>query len=283
VSLTATPQAYIAGIRVTPDIQEGTARVEVKIGGREGQETEVGTGTTSLVVAVLDGESRVEQTLQPVTDSIYTGSLKVDKPHLWSPDHPHLYTVEATLSVGEPGREDSLSSRFGFREITTRDGQLLLNGEPLFLRCALDQDIYPDTIYTVPSEEYLRDEFRKALELGLNSLRVHIKPPDPLYLDLADEMGLLIWAEIPSWRTFYVRGTLHKEQRDLGDSIKRRMEKTLEEMVRRDFNHPSLIIWTIVNEDWGTSLPLSASDRAWVKEMYQRCKTLDPTRLVVDN
>ena len=70
--------------------------------------------------------------------------------------------------------------------------------------------MYPDTIYTVPSEEFLRDEFAKSKELGLNSLRCHIKPPDPLYLDLADEMGLLVWAEMPSWRTFYVRGTLHE-------------------------------------------------------------------------
>ena len=54
-------------------------------------------------------------------------------------------------------------------------------------------------------------------------------------------------------------------------------------MIRRDFNHPSLIIWTIVNEDWGTALPLSAADRAWVAAMYRRCKELDPTRLVVDN
>ncbi len=59
-------------------------------------------------------------------------------------------------------------------------------------------------------------------------------------------------------------------------TIKSRVEKTLEEMVRRDFNHPSLIIWTIVNEDWGTSLPLSASDRAWVKEMYQRLQGTRP-------
>ncbi len=206
VSLTATPRDYIAGIRVTPDIHAGTAHIEVDVVWREAQTTEAGSDTLSMRLAVFDGESRVEQTLQLTsTDRTGTATLKVDKPHLWSPDDPHLYTVEATLGVGESGREDSLSSRFGFREITTRDGQLFLNGEPLFLRCALDQDIYPDSIYTVPSEEFLRDEFRKAQELGLNSLRVHIKPPDPLYLNLADEMGLLIWAEIPSWRTFYVK------------------------------------------------------------------------------
>ena len=63
------------------------------------------------------------------------------------------------------------------------------------------------------------------------------------------------------WRTFYLRGSIHKNQLDLGSAIQHRAEQTLREMIRRDYNHPSIIIWTIVNEDWGTSLPLSASDR----------------------
>ena len=79
------------------------------------------------------------------------------------------------------------------------------------------------------------------------------------------------------------RGSIHKNQLDLPETIQRRVEQTLREMLRRDCNHPSVIIWTIVNEDWGTSLPLSASDREWVSGMYDLCKQLDPTRLVVDN
>src|SRR5262249_2711071 len=102
-------------------------------------------------------------------------------------------------------------------------------------------------------------------------------------LDLADEMGLLVWAEIPSWRTFYPKGTVHENELALGADTRARVEQTLVEMIRRDCNHPSLIIWTIVNEDWGTALPLSAADRAWIGQMYRRCKELDPTRLVVDN
>src|SRR4029079_1212266 len=135
---------------------------------------------------------------------------------------------------------------------------------------------------SAPSQESRRDDFAKAKKLGLNSLRCHIKPPDPRYLDLADEMGLLIWAEIPSWRTFYPKGTAQPNLLNLDDIIKGRGEATLEGMLLRDFNHPSLIIWTLVNEDWGTALPLSADDRRWVRELYQRGTALDPTRLVVD-
>jgi hypothetical protein len=274
VTLTAVPRTYVEIVHVTPNIATGEAAVAFKIGGEWAE---------SALLSVEDETVEAEATVGLQQDEMRgTAVVRVEQPRLWSLEDPHLYTATVRV-VGASGEEDSLSVRFGFREIATRDGKFLLNGEPIFLLSALDQDMYADTIYTVPSEEYLRDQFAKAKHLGLNNLRCHIKPPDPLYLDLADEMGLLVWAEIPSWRTFYIKGTMFSEQLNLGEPIKVRVQRTLEEMVRRDYNHPSLIIWTIVNEDWGTTLPLSASDRDWVLRMYDHCKALDPTRLVVDN
>ncbi|MEO8288427.1 MAG: glycoside hydrolase family 2 TIM barrel-domain containing protein [Chloroflexota bacterium] len=282
VTITAVSRTYIDTVHVTTDIHTGEVHLKIMLAG-----TGTGSDATALHAIVSDGEGEVEASVPLTGDgTAYTLPLRVEQPHLWNTEDPHLYTATVTLQAGRAGvvgSEDSLTVRFGFREVKTDGGRLLLNGEPIFLLCALDQDMYADTIYTVPSEEYLRDQFRKAKELGLNSLRCHIKPPDPRYLDLADEMGILIWTEIPSWRTFYVKGTRFKEQLDLGETIQHRVERTMEEMLQRDFNHPSIIIWTIVNEDWGTTLPLSASDRKWVVEMYDKCKELDPTRLVVDN
>jgi hypothetical protein len=278
VTLAAVPAAYIKHVQVTPDIHSGEARFSVEIASVEGQaeggalHVSVGSGSDTITTSVP--LRRGQQS--------YDLSLKMEGAKLWSLEDPHLYTATVRLQP-ERGEEDEVSLRFGFREIATKEGKIFLNGEPVYLLSALDQDLYPDTIYTVPSREYLEDEFRKAKELGLNCLRCHIKPPDPVYLDLADEMGLLVWAEIPSWRTFYVKGTMSEAQLNLDDTIKARVEQTLREMVRRDFNHPSLVIWTIVNEDWGTTLPLSAADRRWVDQMYDLCKSLDPTRLVVDN
>jgi len=269
VTLTAVAATWIDQVRVTPDIATGRVDVEVQLGGAT-----MSGGELRAQVAGIDAAQGIV-----ANQMRYTLSLTVPDVALWTPETPNLYTLELTLD----GECDSRRVRFGFRKIETRNGHLLLNGEPIYLLCALDQDLYPDTIYTVPSREYIRDQFEKAKVLGLNSLRCHIKPPDPVYLELADEMGLLIWAEIPSWRTFVVRPTLDPEHLSLPPTIQARAERTLEEMIARDYNHPSLIIWTIVNEDWGTSLPLSADDRAWVSRMYDRCKQLDPTRLVVDN
>lgn len=285
ITLTAVPKTFIEQVHVIPHIASdeapapdaapvsGAAHFTLTLGG---DSTHFTNATARITLAGQD--AGVELTTQ---GRVSEARLTIPNPRLWSLADPHLY--RATVRLHTPHGDDELDVRFGLREISTRDGQLLLNGEPIFLLSALDQDFYPDTIYTVPSDEFLRDQFCKAQQLGLNCLRCHIKPPDPRYLELADEMGLLVWAEIPSWRTFYPKGTLHPDQVRLDDEIKARVVQTLQEMIARDTNHPSIIIWTIVNEDWGTSLPLSAADRAWVAEMYDLCKSLDPTRLVVDN
>lgn len=277
VTLTAVAATYIDHVQITPDIHTGAARIVVELAGDR-----AALAGGHLDLAVQDGQREVTITVLLVAGrTIYEATLTVSEVHCWSPEDPHLYS--ATVGLVSPAGEDRLTQRFGYREIRTRDGQILLNGEPLFLLCALDQDLYPETIYTVPSVDYLRDEFLKAKALGLNTLRCHIKPPDPRYLDLADEMGLLVWSEIPSWRTFYPKGTVHPNLLNLDERIRQRAEQLLEAMIRRDYNHPAIIIWTLVNEDWGTALPLSSADRAWVRELYHRCKALDPTRLVVDN
>src|SRR6185503_10686123 len=82
--------------------------------------------------------------------------------------------------------------------------------------------------------------------------------------------GLLIWTELPNWQ-------------NLTAAAKRRARATLEGMVERDWNHPSIVIWTIINENWGTDLGVNADHRAWLSETYDYMKALDPHRLVVGN
>jgi hypothetical protein len=150
-----------------------------------------------------------------------------------------------------------------------QDGQILLNGHPVFLAAALDQDFYPDTIYTPPSTAYLRDQFKKAKELGLNMLRCHIKTPDPRYLDLCDEMGIMVWYEVPNW------AVLTKKSGSRG-------REHLEQMLERDYNHASILILSVMNESWGIDLS-EKWQREWLVEMFDYAKSLDPTRIIVDN
>jgi hypothetical protein len=216
------------------------------------------TGGLTAEVSAPDGGSAAR-----AESSAPRFSLRVERPSAWSPDEPNLYTL--TVSTGA----DEVTETFGFRTIETKAGQILLNGRPFYLRAALDQDYYPDLICTPPSQEYIEDEFRKAKEMGLNCLRVHIKVADPRYYAAADRVGLLIWTELPNHIL-------------LSEDARRRARDTLAGMLERDWNHPSIGIWTIINESWGIDLT-DPSQRAWLAETYAWLKTLDPTRLVVGN
>ena len=208
---------------------------------------------------VWQGEQK-EGTKQDVY--VFSGSLP--NPSLWSPSHPSLYTLRMHTSTG-----DQQSYEFGFRTFETRNGKFYLNGKVIYLRGALDQAFYPETIYTPPSLDFLKNEMREAKAMGLNLLRCHIKVPDPRYLEAADETGMLVWYEIPNWDKL----TPVSEARAL---------KTLRGMVKRDWNHPSIVIVSIANESWGLKLT-KAEDRSWLKSAYRQAKKWVPGWLVDDN
>ncbi|MFB3923397.1 MAG: glycoside hydrolase family 2 protein [Terriglobia bacterium] len=193
----------------------------------------------------------------------YELSGVVANPALWDIGRPSLYTLRATLPTG-----DTREERFGFRTFETRGGKFLLNGRAVYLRAALDQDFYPETIYTPPSLEFLKNEMEQAKLLGLNMLRCHIKVPDPRYLQAADEAGVLIWYEIPNWDK-------------LTEDSKRRGMETLRGMAERDWNHPSIVVVSVINESWGIDLK-DAAQRSWLDHAYHEAKAMVPW-LVVDN
>jgi hypothetical protein len=253
-------RTHVRSLRLQPDLVSGRLGVIATLSQPAPTATRLRLrvgGDASAEVVVPEGAHQVE------------AALHVPDPRPWSPETPHLYDVHADL-LADGEVIDELVERTGFRTIEAVDGQLLLNGEPLLLRAALDQDYYPGTIATVPSLEVLEDQARRAKELGLNCLRCHIKVPDPRYLEVADRVGLLVWAELPNWRRLSAAaGQLARE--------------TFAGMVERDANHPSIVAWTIVNEDWGTDLVGEAEHRRWLQETYRWAKQLDPTRLVVDN
>jgi hypothetical protein len=185
---------------------------------------------------------------------------------LWSPASPALYTA-----VAEVGG-DRLETRFGMRWVSYENGLIHLNGEPLYVRGALDQAFYPETVYRAPSEAAIETEIRVAKEMGLNLLRKHIKLEDPRYLDACDRLGMLIWEE-PA--CFYKYTPQAKE----------RFRAEIEAMIHRDYNHPSIIAWSLYNEEWGLEWRLwrDVEKQQHVEELYHHAKRLDPTRLFCDN
>jgi len=268
---------YISGVRVTTHI-DGRLEVFVEtnaflpIAGPTGGPTRHhGSAQTTL-----DLEARVIDSSGRAFPLRHVGGNKdgvrlagqVPRPLLWDVNRPNLYTIDVAL------KDDRFIDRFGFRSFEARDGKFYLNGEPFYMLAALDQDFYPETIYTTPSEDYVRDQMLKAKQLGLNLLRCHIKVCDPTYLKVADEVGMLVWHEIPSWNDF----------NHFSPQAAARGERVLREMTERDWNHPSIVVQSIINESWGADLKQPAQ-RRWLLEAFDRAKQLLAPRnvLVVDN
>jgi hypothetical protein len=256
---------HIARMQIRSELTTGQVRVRLTFA-----QPLQALSTVEVDLFAPDG-TQVDKSSHPVEaeQGEFQAVLQAGTAEPWSPESPALYRLEAQVRQGESSF-DRIEKTFGFRTIETRDGRFFLNGKPLYLRGALDQDYYPEMICTVPSEEFLADQFRKARELGLNCLRCHIKAPDPRYYEAADRAGMLVWTELPN-------GGIST------DRSRARKEATLKGIVDRDGHHPSIIIWTIINENWGVDLVHDAEHRDWLRNMYKWLKAYDPGRLVVDN
>lgn len=148
-------------------------------------------------------------------------------------------------------------------------GVFLLNGEPYFPRLVLDQGLWPEGHLAPPSLAALRRDAALAKALGFNGVRKHQKVEDPRYLHLADRLGLLVFAEMPSFFRFSPKAA-------------RRYLAELAEALERDRNHPSLVAWILFNEGWGLT-PWRAETLAFLQGAFLLARALDPTRLLVDN
>lgn len=189
---------------------------------------------------------------------------------LWSPEKPTLLTLDFELWLGTE-LIDKVHSYTALRSVSYNRDRFILNGRPYYLRLLLDQGYWPDTFMTPPSAEALIKDIKLVKEAGFNGVRKHQKVEDPDFFYWADVMGLVVWAEMPSAYRF------------TNDSVKRITKEWLEVM-ERDINHPSIIVWVPFNESWGVpDLASKLAHQNCVKALYHLTKTLDPTRPCIGN
>jgi beta-glucuronidase len=192
------------------------------------------------------------------TDADGRAPLRFEAPFaLWSPAQPKLYHVE----ISTP--EESLQEDIGFRSIAVRGDELLLNGEPLFLRGVnFHEEIDGRRAH---SEADAQRMLEQAKQLGANFVRLAHYPHSEHLVRLADRMGLLLWQEIPVYQgiDFAAAGMQDK------------LDAMLAEMIGRDRNRAAVIVWGIANE----TSPGPARNTA-LSALAQQARRLDPTRLV---
>jgi beta-galactosidase/beta-glucuronidase len=252
-------QTYMERTRINSQ-QDGAVLFDTKI-------AHFVPGTQLSVTISFEGKTIASGTTE-CDGTEATVAAFVREPRHWSPDCPALYQVKLQLITAES--IDTVDTYFGFRTVSTQDGRLLLNGYPVYLRTVLDQGYWPESNLTPPSDEAIQFDIRKAKELGFNGVRKHQKIEDPRFYYWADKMGLLVSAEMPNAYIF--------EEEAIG-----RVTREWIEAVNRDCNHPSIIIWVPINESWGVPNLADTRQQAHLKSMYYLTKSLDPTRLVIDN
>lgn len=158
-------------------------------------------------------------------------SGRLEKPRLWSPADPHLYSLRAEL-VADGQVVDLVRERTGVREFQFRDGGFLLNGQAILLR-GIGKHQETEKRLSAVTDDDLREDFANLADLGVNAVRLAHYPHAPLAYDLADERGLLVWAENGHSNPYKGGATADRITRD---------------MVRQNFNHPSIVIWSAGNE-----------------------------------
>ncbi|ACL70804.1 glycoside hydrolase family 2 protein [Halothermothrix orenii] len=271
VLLVGYDKTFIENVLITPDIDNKRAITQVKIKDRDRL---VNPRIEFKIDPRVNGnkvEGSKTHTYKYFLDEQELYELEILDLYLWGPESPALYDMTVILKDGN-SIIDSYQTYFGMRKIEYKNGMVYLNHKPLYIRGALDQAFWPKTIYRPESEELIKEEILKAKEMGFNLLRKHIKTEDPRYLYWADYLGMLIWEEPANYASWTPQA-------------RKRFKKEFTRMVKRDYNHPSIIAWSIYNEEWGLEWKLKENKdmQKWVEGFYEYARELDPTRLICDN
>ncbi|MCF8240348.1 MAG: hypothetical protein K9J16_03105 [Melioribacteraceae bacterium] len=251
-------KVFFNSIKVTP---ENSGRFSINLTLNNNHDSNL--NRELLIKIVSPYKKTLYEEIYNIDSNEVTIEGKIDNPELWDIGKPNLYEVIAKIG------DDVIEEKFGFREFIKKEGKFYLNGKPFYMISALDQNFYPETIYKSPGKDYIRNEMQKAVELGINTMRCHIKIPEKEYLDAADAIGILVWYEIPNWDLF-------------NDGVKERARYTLHKMLSRDWNHPSLVVLSLINESWGIDLS-KADQREWLINEFDYVKKKAAGRLIVDN
>ena len=169
--------------------------------------------------------------------------------------------------------------RFGLRPVRIEGNQILVYGSPYRLKSVMVQGFAPDGLYAEGSRASIEDEVRKARDMGFNTVRLHIKAFDPVYLDVCDELGMFVHSDIP------VAEPIAHEQMGAHTPLALRCRRAAREQVMRDRNHPSIILWSAMNELTLDRLEAREWDRyeEFARALYREVQQADPTRPVIEN
>jgi len=249
-----------------PDLASGTATVRVKTRVRNASSQAQTPKSASTVIFRNQSLKLVWKTTSAAIAAGQTGileaetSLKATDVQLWSIDSPQLYQLQTVVG------SDTVATPFGIRKVEVRNAQLLLNGQPIRLAGGNRVVDYP-SLGSLEPDWLVEKDFRLMKEAGMEFHRLTHYTPSETFYDLADRYGMLIITEAGNWQ-------LTPSQMD-NDTIRQKFKQQFREMAERDWNHPSVIAYSVGNE----YLSETPSGQRWTKDMMVYGKSLDPSRL----
>ena len=257
--LYARPKARVADIRVTPDLdadyRNGTLQVDLTLAG----------SPTAVRLELVDPLGSVIES-KSVKGSSPSATFAVSNPAKWSAESPALYQLNVAVEKGGAVTEQ-FSVKSGFRKVEIRDAQLLVNGQPILIKGVDRHELDPDGGYVVSRERMLQD-LQIMKEFNINAVRTSHYPNDDLWYQLCDSVGIYVVAEanLESHGMGYGKETLAIRPEWAQAHLERNQRN-----VERNYNHPSVIIWSLGNE---------AGDGENFEKCYDWIKSTDATRPV---
>lgn len=262
--LYARDKRRLADVRLTPDLvddyRNGTLRAEIA--------TTPGIGSVRLTLRDAAGRTLDARTLRPRRNAAET-TFEVAAPKQWSAEAPNLYTLTAEALAADGSVTEAAAFRVGFRKVEIRGGQLLVNGKPILIKGVNRHEMEPNTGYYVTREEMVRD-IREMKRLNMNAVRTCHYPDTPLWYDLCDEYGLYVVDEANVESHGYHYRDKSKNLAGNPAFAAAHLDRN-RRMVLRDYNHPSIIVWSTGNE---------AGNGPNFERCYDWIKAFDPSRPV---
>jgi beta-glucuronidase len=245
------PETYIHDYRFTYRPREGVISGDVGIEG---------PARSGADVLIEIPELAAKATVRTSSEGIAMFELNPDSPQPWSPKDPKLYRVVVTAG------DDRVEEKIGFRTVEVRGTDILLNGEPIFLRGISIHEEPLDPVGTRRQGwKSARELLVLAQKLGCNFVRLAHYPHSEKMTRLADKLGLLVWSEVPVyWAIAYTNPHTLEVAVNM-----------VTENVMRDRNRASIIVWSVANET-----PITEARSAFLGAMIDRVRSLDDTRLV---
>ena len=258
VKLEAKESSWIKQVLITPDIGNQQAKFKIRLAG------EAADGL-KLRLAVIGTDGKTAGLLETTADSGPEITVPLSDVKLWSPETPHLYRAAIILLDRSSRKLDEVSERFGMRELSVDGQKILLNGRPVFLRGYGDDQLYVHTLAPYLDRKMLEKDIKQAKDYGFNYVDFLFSIPNREYLDMADEMGLIIQC-YPT--------QLIIEARNANPYYTR--PEYVEKVIGQLYNHPSVAIYSVAAERYGWDL----IQRQQIEQLREMTAKIDSTRLL---